>query len=66
MSNPYTVELSEEAEKDLDDLDKTIRERIIKRIQRLADHAADVLHESLTDNWSGYQRIKTGDWRIIY
>jgi mRNA interferase RelE/StbE len=62
----YRLELTPEAKEDLRKIDKTNAERIVKKLRWLAENAAQVNHEALTGQWSGYYRWRIGDYRAIY
>jgi mRNA interferase RelE/StbE len=62
----YALELTLEARDDLRRIDKVTAERIVKKLRWLAAHAAQVKHEALTGQWSGYYRWRIGDYRAIY
>jgi mRNA interferase RelE/StbE len=61
----YSVVLREQASKALQQLDKPVRERLGKVIDRLAEHprpaqATQLVGDPLT--W----RVRAGDWRVLY
>ena len=56
----------EDAENDLQGLDRVIARRIIKRIGWLAEHLDDTKHELLTGKLSGLFKLRVGDYRVIY
>lgn len=66
MSEPYALEFDTEATAELADLPKEIARRIRDKIDRLAQNADILPHESMVGQWKGYQRIKVGDYRVIY
>lgn len=58
-----------DAEDDIDNLDKTIRETIIRKTGWLGLNAENVAHHQLTsmpDDLKGLCRIHSGNWRILY
>jgi mRNA interferase RelE/StbE len=60
----WPVEFDPAAERELDDLDPSVRKRVMRRLVELADdpiHAANV--KALGD---GAYRLRVGDWRVIY
>ena len=65
----YKVIFTPEAENDLDKLDRTISERIVKKTEWLGENAEVVFHHqlsSLPDELKGLCRVRVGDWRILY
>jgi len=54
------------AEDDLTRLDRTVAQRIISRIQWLAEHFDEIKPELLTGTLSGFFKLRAGDYRIIY
>ena len=63
---PYVLQLTEEAEKDLKRLDKTVAKRIVTKLQWLAANAETYSHTALTGQWTGFFRLRVGDYRVIY
>ena len=66
MSNPYTLVFTEDAAADLARLDKAVAARIVSKLEWLAQNAETVQHVALTGDWSGYYRLRVGDYRAIY
>lgn len=62
----YELAFHPNVAKDLRGLDKSIRQRILSRIEWLADHAEEIRHEPLTAQWAGMYRLRIGDYRVIY
>jgi len=65
----YQVIFEPGAEDDLDRLDKTIAEKVIKKIDWLSKNADVLFHHqlsSLPDELKGLCRIHAGDWIILY
>jgi len=52
--------------KDLKGLDKSIRQRILDKIQWLLEHVEEMRHEPLTAQWEGMYRLRVGDYRVVY
>ena len=52
--------------KDLKGLDRSIRQRILNKIQWLLEHVEEVRHEPLTAQWEGMYRLRVGDYRAVY
>ena len=62
----YTLEFGDDAKDDLARLHPDIARQARRRLQRLADNADVLAHESLTGQWRGYYRLRIGDYRAIY
>ena len=54
------------AEDDLTRLDRAVAQRIISRIQWLAEHFDEIKPELLTGTLTGFFKLRAGDYRIIY
>lgn len=52
--------------KDLSGLDRSIRQRILNKIQWLLEHVEEIRHEPLTAQWEGTYRLRVGDYRVVY
>ncbi len=61
----YTIQFSNAAEKQLDDIPRTDLKKIAKRIDKLASNPFPSGHEKLKGQDSIY-RIRQGDCRILY
>lgn len=61
-----TLLLTPEAQADFNALPVTIRARVLKLLERLADWPNVSGHKALTGDWAGHYRIRTGDWRVIF
>ena len=66
MTERYTIELTESAADDLQRLDRQMANRLLKKIEWLAENAATYPHHALAGNWGGYYRLRVGYYRIIY
>jgi len=66
MGEPYTLQFTEKATNSLKQLDQTVARRIFKKLEWLADNAAIIAHYPLTGDWSGFCRLRVGDYRAIY
>jgi mRNA interferase RelE/StbE len=62
----YRLAFLPEVEDDLKRLDKSIRQRILRKTQWLAEHAAELPHEPLSRQWAGMYRLRVGDYRVVY
>lgn len=62
----WQVILTREAEKDLDDLDSSIRNRIVQKLVWMRDNFDTVVPIPLGGLWRGFFKLRVGDWRVIY
>lgn len=62
----YSVELKDQAIKQLEKITSTIQSRIIKKLLWLADNFDNIIPESLTANLSDFYKLRIGDYRVIY
>ena len=58
--------ITPEAEEDLGKLDRPVQKRVIQKLTWFVDHFEDVSPLPLAGDWSGFFKLRTGDWRIIY
>lgn len=62
----YSLDLSDQAAKDLDKMDRPIRQRVAKRIDELvADPMNPRISQSLT-NAANLRKSRVGGWRILF
>ena len=59
------VLLSPEGQADFDGLPATIKARVIRVFERLAQWPDVSGAKPLKREWAGYYRVRTGDWRVI-
>ncbi|MEW5717156.1 MAG: type II toxin-antitoxin system RelE/ParE family toxin [Chloroflexota bacterium] len=62
----YHAKLADEAERDLEQLDKPIAQRIRKRIKWLADNFEQVTPEPLSGPLANLHKLRVGDYRVLY
>lgn len=62
----YQVELTTEAEADLARLNKTVAQRILKKIRWLAENFEMITPEPLTGEFKGLYKLRVGDYRVLY
>ena len=62
----YQVRLSNRAAKDLDRLDRGARERLLNRLDQLAEAPGDPRLSGLLTNQGGLRKSRVGGWRIIF
>ena len=62
----YLVEYAPESFAGLEKLTPKIRDRIIKKIDWLADNFDEIVPQSLAANLSGFYKLRVGDYRVIY
>ncbi|MBE9056732.1 type II toxin-antitoxin system RelE/ParE family toxin [Sphaerospermopsis sp. LEGE 08334] len=62
----YSVSFESESITDLDNLDQVVRLRILNKIQWLSGNFEQITPLSLTGQWSGFYKLRVGDYRVIY
>jgi mRNA interferase RelE/StbE len=62
----YFIEYEPEAIADLEKLTQTIRERVVKKINWLAENFDQINPQSLTADLAGLFKLRVGDYRVIY
>ena len=62
----YSVSFEPEAVNDLDNLAQVMRIRILNKISWLGINFEQITPLSLTGKWSGFYKLRVGDYRIIY
>ena len=62
----WSVEFTEEAEKDFSALDNSVRKRIFEKIDWLESNFSDILPTVLTADFRDYFKLRIGDWRVFY
>lgn len=62
----YSVEYDPQSVRDLEQLVSPLRQRIIKKIQWLADNFEQVQPLPLSANLAGFYKLRVGDYRVIY
>jgi mRNA interferase RelE/StbE len=62
----YLVEYEPEALTDLEKLTKAVCERIVNKINWLADNFDQITPQPLTADLSGFFKLRVGDYRVIY
>lgn len=62
----YAVELKDEAERDIEHLDKQTARRITDKLEWLGANFDSVKAETLKGKWARFFKLRVGDYRIIY
>jgi len=62
----YQVKFTSQAENDLTRIDKSIAQRILKKIRWLAENIEQITPEQLSGPWQGMYKLRIGDYRVIY
>ena len=62
----YDVRLSHRAAKDLDKLDGKARERVLNRLERLAEDPFDPRLSSSLTHRDRLRKSRVGGWRIVF
>ena len=66
MNEKYEVEFSLQANKFLSKIDKSLRKKIIRKIEWLAKNCEIINHKPLQYEFKDYFKLKLGKIRIIY
>lgn len=66
MSKPYTLVFTARASRSLNRLDRSVADRILSKLEWLAENAELINHAPLSGQWSGHYRLRVGDYRVIY
>ncbi|MCE2905011.1 MAG: type II toxin-antitoxin system RelE/ParE family toxin [Anabaena sp. CoA2_C59] len=62
----YLVEYEPEALADLEKLTKSVCQRIVNKINWLAENFDQITPQPLTADLSGFFKLRVGDYRVIY
>ena len=62
----YSLELSATARANISRLDPTVAQRVMRRLQRLAQDGESARHVALTGPHAGEFRLRVGDYRALY
>lgn len=62
----WSINFTKEAEKELKNLDSSVRQRAIEKIQWLEDNSASVFHKGLSRDLKNSYKLRVGDWRVVY
>ena len=62
----YSIRLLSDANRELARLDKTVANRIVRKLRWLADNLDDLSPEALKGEFSGLYKLREGDYRILY
>lgn len=62
----YQVHILDEAARELEQLDKSIYNRIVQKIRWLAANLEQIKIEKLSGDLAEFYKLRVGDYRIIY
>jgi len=62
----WRVEITKDAEQDLERIGEPAKIRILEKIRWFKDNFDQVRHEPLGGKWGGFFKLRVGDWRIVY
>ena len=62
----YKVDFTPQALEDISKLDRTVIERITKKIEWLSENLDAVSPQALKGKFYGMFKLVIGDWRVIY
>jgi mRNA interferase RelE/StbE len=58
--------LVSKAQRELDNIDPSIRKDIILRLQWFTDHFNNTQSDPLHGEWKGFFKFRISDWRVVY
>jgi len=62
----YKIRLLKEASRNLEQLDKTVAGRIVRKMNWLAENVETMTPKGLRKNLSAYAKLREGNYRVIY
>ena len=62
----YRVELSNRGTRDLDRLDRDVQQRMMRRLEQLAQNPHDARLSAPLTNQGGLRKSRVGGWRILF
>ncbi len=62
----YNLQLTDEAEHDLERLDPPVQRRIVTRLKWLAKNIEQIKPEAYTGDLAGLFKYRVGDYRVFY
>ena len=62
----WKAKLTFEAQEDLNNLDKIVWDRVVKKILWLKNSFDQIIPLPLGGGWRGFFKLRVGDWRVIY
>ena len=62
----WQLGFSGNAERDLAALDRSLRRRIIDKLEWLAANFDYITPLPLSESWRGFFKLRIGDWRVVY
>ena len=62
----YRVNFTPEALKQMEDLDKSIAQQVLKKLRWIAENFDQTTHLPLTGTLKGIYKLRVGDYRALY
>ena len=62
----YQVRFTVRAEADMARLGRTVAQRVLTKLRRLAENFEVITPEPLTADWQGVFKLRIGDYRALY
>ena len=62
----WNIYFTEQAEKDIAGLDKSVRKRILEKLEWFSWNFSGIFPTVLTADFRDYFKLRVGDWRIFY
>jgi mRNA interferase RelE/StbE len=62
----YQIRILDAAVSELANLDKSVGQRVVNRINWLAANLGNINPETLTGDMVGFYKLRVGDYRVVY
>jgi len=62
----WFINFTKEAERDLENLNSLVKQRVIEKIEWLENNASLVFHKGLSRDFKNCYKLRIGDWRAVY
>lgn len=66
MPASWQTVFTSDAEQDFAKLDNKTRSKIAEKIDWLTENFEQITPAALSNEWTGYFKLRVGDWRVIY
>ncbi len=62
----WQFNITDQGKADLKNLDAKVRQRTLEKIQWFIENFKNLAPIPLGGSWSGFFKLRVGDWRIVY
>ncbi len=62
----WSVEFTRDAERDIAKLDRSVRRRVVEKLEWLSNHFEDTFPLNLRGEFRDFYKLRVGDWRGFY